>query len=354
MKTLVRHLLLASIVAGSSIAHAHHSAQATFKSDEDIKVEGVVTEFSFRNPHILVYLDVTNADGSTTNWMSEGAAATLMRRSGWSRDTLQTGDYVRVNGSATHDGSPMVLIESIDVLNPDDQSVARTLRRQRGGRGDADAPKESLPLKLADGRPNLSGAWTQNFAGPRRRPGSDDAPIPFNATGAAAQAAYDATNDPQIFCDPPGLIRQAGFTPHPVRIAQNESQVIFEYEEYGGRRVVNLGEGAAEAGVKTHLGDSVAHYDGDTLVIETVNLLGNPISPAGNRMSDQTTTVEIYKRADHPQYGPTLSMETIVTDPGHLTEPWSVRRTKVFSAAYEFIENDCRPPLRARADLSPP
>lgn len=347
MKQQTRAILVTIAAICSSAASGHHSFQATFRSDETIQVEGVVTDYRFYNPHILVYLDVTNADGTTTNWMSEGAAATLMRRSGWDKDTLHRGDLVRVNGNSTHDGSPMVSIDTIDVLNPDDGSVARVLRRERE-RGTPPGQVAQLPLKLADGRPNLTGAWTQNFAARRGPPGSEDSPPPFNAAGAAAQAAYSQADDPQIFCEPPGLVRQAAFTPHPVRVTQNNDHVILEYEEYAGRRVIYLSNEAPPAGPKTHLGDSVAHYDGDALVIETRNLLGNPTSPRGNQLSDQATVVEVYTRADHPQYGPTLSIETRITDPGYLDGTWTVRRTKVYSAGYEFIANDCRPPLRER------
>ena len=40
--------------------------------------------------------------------------------------------------------------------------------------------------------------------------------------------------------------------------------------------------------------------------------------------------------------------EMTVTDPVNLTEPWVLRRDKVYSEGYEFIENECRPPLRER------
>lgn len=351
MKTLVQLLVILTVVGiGARAPQAHHSFAATFKSDETIAVEGVVTEFSFRNPHILVYLDVTDADGSVTNWMSEGAAANLMRRSGWDRDTFQPGDVIRVHGNSTHDGSPMVAIESIDVL--EGGAVVRTLSRDRrgaGARAAAAVDTVTLPLRLADGRPNLTGAWIQNFAARRGPPGSQDPSIPLSEAGEAAQAAYDPANDPQIFCDPPGLVRQAGMTPHPLRITQNDDHVVFEWEEYGGRRVVYLGDEPAPPGPRTLLGDSVARYDDDTLVVETVNLMGgNPANPSGYPLGDLTTTVERYSRADDPQYGPLIAIEMVVTDPEFLTDDWIVRRSKVYSAGYEFIENDCRPPLRER------
>lgn len=343
MKNLFRSMLLITVLAGT--VQAHHSFQATFKPDAKIDVEGVVTKFSFRNPHIIINLDVTNADGSVTNWMSEGAAATLMRRAGWARDTVKPGDVIRVHGDSTHDGSPMVSIDSVDVLDATTRAVVRTLDRQGGGANNEPTAKAApMPLALADGKPNLTGAWTNHgMRGGRPSPPS----IKYNALGAAQQASYDKANDPQIFCEPPGLVRQLN-TPHPLRITQLDDRVVFEYEEYAGRREIPYGSSIPAAGPKSHFGDSVARYDGNSLVIETVNLLGNPSSPEGHQLSDQATTIERYTRADSEEYGPTISIQVTISDPLYLVEDGSISRDKMSAGVYEFIENDCRPPLRAR------
>jgi hypothetical protein len=339
--------LVLPVLLTVTTANAHHSFAATFKADAVISVEGVVTEFRFKNPHVLVYLDVTNEDGSVTQWVSEGSSATGKRRDGWDRNTIQAGQKIRITGDSTHDGSPMVSMEAVEFLDANSGAVVKTL----GEEADADSaePLVALPLKLKDGRPNLSGAWDRIRGGSRGgSPESLDGVPPFNAAGEAAQAAYNRADDPQIFCEPPGVVRQAGFTPHVVRITQNDDHVVLEYEEYGGRRVVYFGDELPAAGVKSHLGDSVARYEGDTLVIETRNLLSNPSHPWGYQTSDQVSTVEIYKRADDPQIGSILHATMIVTDPGYLNEPWELIRERSYRDGYEFIENDCRPPLRER------
>jgi hypothetical protein len=350
------------LLAAATTALGHHSFQATFKSDETISVEGIVTDYRFKNPHVLLYVDVTNEDGSVTSWMSEGGSATSLRRRGWARDTLSNGQKVRITGNSTHDGSPMVSIETIEIIDASSNTVVATLGNPPapgrpgaappGGTGMAAKPHEPAQftkLKLDDGRVNLTGAWVQPRSGPRSGPPEElDGVPPFSEAGEAAQAKYNRADDPQVFCEPPGLVRQAGFTPHPVKITQNDDHVIIEYEEYGGRRLVYLGEVPASEGEKSHLGDSVARYDGDALIIETRNLLGNPSHPWGYQFSDQTTVVERYTRADSKELGSIVHTETTVTDPVNLKEPWVLRRDKTFSAGYEFIENECRAPLRKR------
>ncbi len=347
-------LLLATLFAcllGFSAANAHHSFAATFKDGEKIAVEGVVTDFSFKNPHILIYLDVTGADGSVTNWMSEGGSATGKRNDGWDRDTFKVGDRVRIHGDPTHDGSPMVSIDSVDILDAASGEIIKTMGRNRDQKKPPDEIVQ-LPLTLADARPNLTGAWVQI---PRNRDGKGT-PVnqlggmpPYNEVGAAAEAAYDRANDPQIFCEPPSVVRQAGFTPHPVKITQNDDHILFEWEEYGGSRVVPLGDELPSPGEKSHMGDSVAHYENDALIIRTVNLLSNPSGPLGRPTSDQATTVETYNRVDDAEWGPVLSIGMVVSDPLYYNGgTWVLNRTKRYSEGYEFIENDCRSPLRER------
>jgi len=213
-----------------------------------------------------------------------------------------------------------------------------------------------IPLKLADGRPNLTGAWTENYggAGVSGPGGLLSLKFPFNAEGAARQAKFDPADDPQIFCEPPGLVRQAGFTPHPVRITQLADRVILEYEEYAGRREVYFKPQTPKVKGKTNLGNSVARYEGDALIIETKDLRSNQSFINGNWLTDKMTTVETYRRVDDPKVGPILSTQMVVTDPGYLTEPLVVRNSKVYTKDYQFTANDCRPPLRKKGTKLPP
>ena len=353
LKKAVRSIGLAGVLTLLILgitAEAHHSFQATFRSDAKITVEGVVTDFRFKNPHILIYLDVTNDDGSVTKWMSEGAAATNMRRRGWARDSVKPGDRVRISGDSTHDGSPMVSIEAVDVLDPDTGAVVASLTNERP-RGYDRSSVATLPLRLADGRPNLTGTWPNNppgYRGPPRPP-----PIPFNDAGLAMQATFDVTHDGQVFCDPPGLVRQIAMTPHPFRITQHDDRIVIDYEEYGGHREIYFGDTLPSPGVKTHLGDSVARYEGDALIIETVNLLSNLGSVQGHRFSDQATVVETYRRIDDLENGSALQLDVVITDPVYLAEPLLWPKTKVYAASHEMIGQDCQQPLRVREVVHP-
>jgi len=96
------------------------------------------------------------------------------------------------------------------------------------------------------------------------------------------------------------------------------------------------------------LGDSVARYEGNTLVIETVNLLANLSGHTGKPLSDQIRVVEVYSREDHAEWGTVLTTTSTIYDPVYLTEPWTIERHKGYTTGYEYPGNDCVPPLRER------
>jgi hypothetical protein len=203
---------------------------------------------------------------------------------------------------------------------------------------------QSVPLLLENGRPNLTGTWAE-FRGP------DGSSPPYSEAGAAAPAADVTARDRHRRCEPPGLIKQSGFTSHPLRLLQQDDQILLEYEEYGGYRIVPLGEELPAAGPKSNMGDSVAHYDGDALIVRTVNLLSKPSNPRGHHTSDQVTTTETYERVDDTEFGPLLSTKMVISDPLYYDgDTWTLEQTRRYSAAYEFIESDCRPPLHGRVE----
>jgi len=87
---------------------AHHSFDAQFDAKKPIMLTGSLTKLEWTNPHIYLYLDVTEAAGQLANWAIELENPTQLMRLGWTRHTLKVGDVITIDGSLARDGSKLV------------------------------------------------------------------------------------------------------------------------------------------------------------------------------------------------------------------------------------------------------
>ncbi len=343
------------LVAGATLiiwlpAFAHHAVVSTYDVTKTTSVQGVVTKFLFRNPHARVYFEVTNADGSVTNWVGDGSASTILRREGWTAKSLEAGNFIQIVGRSSRDGSPMVMMDSVSLLNPDGTIASEISGSVEDFSLTYGAQLIDLPLQREDNTPNLSGIWTGQgspYTPPRAvKPELTEA-------GAALQASYDITTDHQVFCDKPGIVRQAGMTPHGVKISQLEDRVVFEYEEYGITHEAFFDATKVLPGLKTHFGSSFARYEDGALIVETINLLSNPIHADAYSYSDEAQVVQTYERVDEPGTSALIRIRTVISDPVNYAEDFEIENIKIASEPYEFIENNCVPPLRERTTVHP-
>jgi hypothetical protein len=99
------HLIAALLVASwTSLALSHHSF-AMFDARKSITQKGVVKEVQWKNPHVWLHLTVQEG-GKEVVYEYEGAAIAVLKRVGWMKDTVKTGDAVTVVGHPYKDGRP--------------------------------------------------------------------------------------------------------------------------------------------------------------------------------------------------------------------------------------------------------
>ena len=84
---------------------AHHSESAQFDSSKPVKITGVIKAVEWTNPHIWIYVDVTDANGRITTWGFSGGAPGMLIRRGITKSVLKIGDVVNVEGAQARDGS---------------------------------------------------------------------------------------------------------------------------------------------------------------------------------------------------------------------------------------------------------
>lgn len=111
-------ILLAVTLAGLGIpAWAHHSFSAVFDADSPIEASGTVTKVEWRNPHAWIYVDVVGDEDTVANWAFEIGSPNGLKRRGWSRNTVQVGDVISVNGYRARDGSNRANLASITLAD---------------------------------------------------------------------------------------------------------------------------------------------------------------------------------------------------------------------------------------------
>ena len=93
------------LMLGGGAAIAHHSFAAEFDAGQPVTLSGTVTKMEWINPHAWIHIDSKNADGSVTPWMVEGGTPNTLLRRGITKDTLQYGTEVIVDGYQTKDHS---------------------------------------------------------------------------------------------------------------------------------------------------------------------------------------------------------------------------------------------------------
>lgn len=76
---------------------AHHSL-ASYDTTTAVRVKGTVVELQAINPHSILFVDETRADGTNRRWAVEGPSLRQFERIAFSKDGLKPGDVVEVCG----------------------------------------------------------------------------------------------------------------------------------------------------------------------------------------------------------------------------------------------------------------
>jgi hypothetical protein len=95
-----RVLLLAvatALLAGIAVS-AHHSYAATYDTSKEIKLEGKLVQFVYRNPHSFVHIQAPDQNGMPQRWAVEWSGGGQLANQGVTRESLKVGDEVVIVG----------------------------------------------------------------------------------------------------------------------------------------------------------------------------------------------------------------------------------------------------------------
>jgi hypothetical protein len=193
---------------------------------------------------------------------------------------------------------------------------------------------------LADGTVDFSGVW--NGGGPIGDVAQGIVPkgakLPMTPLAEKIFKSRQSKDDPEANCLPTGVPRIA---PYPWRMVQDKTHVWILYEGniHSFRQIFTDGRKHKDDPDPTWYGESIGHYEGDTLVVDTIGYNDKFwFDFEGHPHSEQLHTIERYTRKDLG----TLQIDTKIIDPGMYSEPFDISFTATLRPKEELMEYICQ------------
>lgn len=317
-------------VAGA--AYAHHSP-AAFDQTQEIVVEGTVTEVAWRNPHIYLTLETSTPDGGTTLQNVEVGPIAALQPLGLTPGALAVGERITVRAAPNRRG-PGRTVMGLDVTKADGSIYPLHVSGRR-----------TLPPPPTQAE-SLAGSW---------------APLPDNFMRLFRQVVptLPVTEATRAAMADPSTLRAAEATcvayPMPMlslisvqrSIEIDDSRVTIRFDWMGAEQIIHLDRSEHPADVEPSLlGHSIGHWEGDTLVVDTVAYaphrqgIAHGVPSTAAKHTIERLTLGADRR--HIDY------EITVEDSGALTEPYTVGASWDYRPDLEPSGVPCDPEVAAR------
>lgn len=114
-KWAIRSVALCGFLTVGAEAQAHHAAASTYDLNTEVVLEGQLTKLNFRNPHSNLLLEVTNDDGTTTEWVLTTPSIQMLTRAGVNRDSIKPGETLKITILPAKNGNPAGFIRRLEL-----------------------------------------------------------------------------------------------------------------------------------------------------------------------------------------------------------------------------------------------
>jgi len=338
--TFAATFMLAAPVLG------HHS-DAALDMESVATIEGRITEFNWRNPHIYFTVETTDEDGAPVEWEVQMGSTITTTRMGWTRDSLSIGDLVTVGAYPARNGRPYGMLNSIE---------------KEGGvvlptsiNGPTAEPRVPEP-EVTTGTTSLEGIWMARNSELVRYVGGFDgfftAQLELTEGGIAARDAYDelSAENPEAQCigrPPPAMIVSSNLFPIQIEINEAEEVIMIRGQFWDEERTVYMdGREHPDVDDRFASGHSIGRWDGDTLVVDTMNFTDHR-SPyqIGVPSGGQKHVVERYRLIEE---GTRIAVEFVLEDPEYIAQPLTHTRELIYSPQVEMTPFECDPEAAGR------
>jgi hypothetical protein len=337
---------------------AHHSIVASYDDKKTITIRGTVSKFDWANPHVYVNIDSEGKDGSLTRWEVEFNSTIIMKRAGWTKDSVKVGDTVTAVANPARDGSKEAWGKSLNVFGRVLSTTPRPPQLVKTGKP---TPRYSDGHVRLGPEPGQLGYWDyptgSSLVETSANVKMDADGTLSNISDASKVAPFlpwalglyqyrqksQQKDDPMASCLPPGGPRQFQ-APYGIQFHEDRDRKrLFVLSGGGNRnwRLIYL-DGRPlpdpDAETPTYYGFSVGKWVGDVLNIDSLGY--NERFWFSNGGLPHTESLKLAEKISRPDFD-TLRYEVTVTDTGAYSRPWTSSWTLRWVAGQEIPEYFC-------------
>ena len=318
---------------------------AEFDKKNIHELQGVVAKVSWRNPHVELILQVTDADGNEVFWEIEAQDINTMSRRGLHAGLVNVGDQVRVAGNTSTRRKRVISVTNI--LLPNGKEI-----RFRGN----PEPRWPSEENVGFGGDDVEQLWATagKEAGKaqgvfrvwmRARPGGFSKELPLTESARTHVQNWTEADDPNIECTVPGMPASMRLAPpHPIDLVEQEDgNIRLRIEFFDVVRTIHMKANAKpQDQAASAQGYSVGHWEDDVLVVNTSRVNW----PFFDDMAKipQSESVEMVERFELNEDGTQMTYEVTVTDPVSFSEPVLSSWLLDWRPDMEMQQYDCVPP----------
>jgi hypothetical protein len=185
-----------------------------------------------------------------------------------------------------------------------------------------------------DGKPDLTGIW---FAQRTVDPGKPE-PLAWAEKLLQESIANNSKDAPGAHCLTRGITAAGALFPFELVQTPARLVMLFEDDVPSHRTIYLDGRGHPKDPNPTWMGHSIGHWEGDTLVVDSVGFNDKTwLDSAGHRHSEMLHVIERFRRPDLGH----LEIEFTIDDPGAYAKPWIIKRVADLDAGDEIGEYVC-------------
>jgi len=353
-------LTLGIVLAAALPGLAQRSVSMTYESGRQVSLQGSVTRIDWVNPDAFFFIDVRDAAGTVTNWAIQIGSPVELEREGWKPSALKIGDQVTVDGTPARGETRQALAKSVVLTKTGKKLFTPAPRRAAAAAGPAPRwPDGQVRLGPPAGKKGYWGSASAKVIveNTGTKIAMTDDGLLANLTDANKVAPFQPwakaifehrqrtffKDDPLARCIPAGGPRQFQMPNGFQFVEQKEVGRILILLGGGDRnwRVIYTDgrqQGTAAETVPSYYGNSVGHWEKDTLVVDSVGynekfwLSGN-----GLPSTEALHVIERFTRTDLN----TLKYEVTIDDPRTYTRTWTAAWTMQWVPDQDLQEDFC-------------